>query len=137
MRLFCSLGNGKRRPERSEKRVILYHRTTRKNAEAIAKEGFKDATGTYFTDQEFSGVWVSDVPLDANEGAHGDVLFELTLKLPEAMISGYEWVGEGKGYREWPMPAAVLNSHATLMEVSDAEAEVQTRKRADIPIRTP
>jgi hypothetical protein len=65
------------------------------------------------------------VPLDANDGAHGDVLFEVTLKLPEAMISGYEWVEEGKGYREWLMPAAVLNSHATLVEVSDTELETQ------------
>ena len=89
--------------------------------------GFIDATGTYFTDQEFSGVWVSDVPLDANEGACGDDLFEITLDVPEAAIADYEWVEEGKPYREWLMPAAVLNSHATLMEVSDAK--VQTRDR--------
>ena len=47
--------------------------------------------------------------------------------MPEAAITDYEWVEEGKPYREWLMPVAVLHSHATLMEVSDAK--VQTRDR--------
>ena len=102
--------------------VILYHRTTRQNAEAIAKEGFKDATGTYFTNQEFFGVWVSSEPLDANEGACGDVLFEITLTVPETSIADYEWVEEGKPYREWLMPAAMINARATLKLVSGHSA---------------
>jgi hypothetical protein len=102
--------------------MILYHRTTRQNAESIAKDGFRDATGTYFTNQAFSGVWVSSVPLDANEGACGDVLFEITLGLPETEIADYEWVEEGKPYREWLMPAAMINTRATLKRVSSTTA---------------
>jgi hypothetical protein len=98
--------------------VIVYHRTTRKNAEAIAKEGFKDATGTYLTNHEFSGVWVSNVPLDANDGAWGDVVFEITLDVPEGAIADYEWLEEGKPYREWLMPAALINARATLKRVN-------------------
>jgi hypothetical protein len=74
----------------------LYHRTTRERAAEIGKGGFKDAVGTYFTDQEFSGVWVSNVPLDRNDGAWGEVLFQITLDLAEPEIAGYEWVEEGK-----------------------------------------
>jgi len=97
--------------------MILYHRTTRENAEAIKSGGFRDTTGSYFTDREFSGVWLSNVPLDLNDGAAGDVLFEITLELPDTAIAEYEWVEEGKPYREWLMPAALLNARAKLSEV--------------------
>ena len=100
--------------------MILYHRTTRKTAEAI-KKGFKDGKGTYMTDTEFSGVWLSDVPLDSNEGASGDVLFEVKVNLPAPEMDYYEWVEEGKPYREWLIPAALLNAHSTFREISDAE----------------
>jgi len=33
------------------------------------------------TEQEWTGVWLSDVPLDENEGAHGDTV--LLLKIPK------------------------------------------------------
>ncbi len=101
--------------------MILYHRTTRERAEAIERGGFKDAVGTYFTDQEFSGVWVSNVPLEANDGAWGEVLFQITLDLAEPEIADYEWVEEGKRYREWLMPAALLNAHARLREISQED----------------
>jgi hypothetical protein len=80
--------------------VILYHRTTRNNADAILKNGFRDGTGTYLTDREWSGVWLSNIPLDCNEGAMGEVLFEVDLQLPESEIADYEWIEEGKPYRE-------------------------------------
>jgi hypothetical protein len=93
--------------ERSEKRVILYHRTTRDKAGSIKVRGFIDATGTYLTDQEFSGVWVSDVPLDANEGAHGDALFEITLDVPEAALT----------FVKLPSPNRLLRPTNTLADI--------------------
>jgi hypothetical protein len=101
--------------------MILYHRTTRENADAIAKEGFRDATATYLTDKEFSGVWVSNLPLDCNEGAWGDVLFEITLDEPEAALADYEWVEDFKSYREWLMPAAIINARGTVRRVCEPE----------------
>jgi len=52
-------------------------------------------------------VWFSDRPLDANDGARGDGL--LVVDIPEEVIVDYEWVEEGKGYREWLIPAEVVN----------------------------
>ena len=101
--------------------MILYRRTTRKLADIIVSEGFKDATGTYLTDREWSGVWVSDVPLDSNDGVTGDVLFEINTDFDEATIADYEWIEEGKGCREWLIPAIVLSGHVTLREVSEDE----------------
>lgn len=88
-----------------------FHRTSAHAA--IAADGFRDATDRYMADREFSGVWLSDTPLDRNEGAHGDAL--LAVDLPAAVaatLDVYEWVEDGKPYREWLVPAALLNDHA-------------------------
>jgi hypothetical protein len=39
---------------------------------------------------EWSGVWVSNVPLDGNEGAVGDFLLEL--EIPAKVFEKHEWV---------------------------------------------
>jgi hypothetical protein len=95
--------------------MILYHRTTEESASSILAHGFTDATGSYLTDQEFTGVWLSSVPLDANEGADGDTLLRVTLNIPEAELANWEWVEEGKPYREWLIPAEVINSRAIVV----------------------
>ena len=99
--------------------LTLYHRTTREAANIILTDGFRDATGTYMTFHEFSGVWLSNMPLDANEGAKGDVLLQVRLPLPESAIAQYEWIEEFKPYREWLVPAAVINPIMTVGEVQD------------------
>jgi hypothetical protein len=85
----------------------LYHRTTEQKARAIIKDGFKDQEGNYLTDTRHMGVWVSNVPLDPNEGATGDTLLEMTI--PECVVRSFEWIEEGKPYREFLVPAAILN----------------------------
>lgn len=91
--------------------MIVYHNTH--HAPAILAEGFKDATGNYLTSQLWTGVWVSDLPLDENAGADGDTL--LALDIPEEEIAPYEWVQEGLDftprYREFLVPANVLNRY--------------------------
>jgi hypothetical protein len=85
----------------------VYHRTD--HANAIQQEGFRDGTGTYMTKNVYTGVWVSDVPLDANEGALGETLTEM--EIPEELFEQFEWVEDGKPYREALIPAALLNEH--------------------------
>lgn len=45
----------------------LYHRTFQ--ADSVLAGGFRDARGSYLTAHIYEGVWLSDVPLDENEGA--------------------------------------------------------------------
>ena len=62
---------------------------------------------------ELTGVWVSDEPLTEQEGASGPDLIEITL--PDDVdvdFDYFEVVEEGKLYREWCLPAAVLNRGA-------------------------
>jgi hypothetical protein len=99
--------------------MILYHRTTAANAEQILRDGFRDNVGTYLTTREHSGVWLSDVPLDINEGAKGDTL--LKVELPEQVIADFEWIEEGKPYREWLIPAQRINEQAKASIVDEDE----------------
>lgn len=54
------------------------------------------------------GVWFSDVPLDGNEGAEGEDL--LSVEIPDELFAEYEWIEDGKPYREALIPAEKVNS---------------------------
>jgi hypothetical protein len=88
--------------------ITLYHNTTRENAESILREGFRDHTDEYMTTQLHTGVWLSDTPLDENEGPCSEAL--LVLQLDEVTVAHFEWIEDGKGYREFLVPAAIVNS---------------------------
>jgi len=100
--------------------VTLFHRTTANAAQAILSSGFKDGTGKYLAKNEYSGVWLSDVPLTLNEGADGDTLLEVNLDLPKDELQDYEWVEDGKPYREWLIPAELINTRASI-RIKDEE----------------
>ena len=103
-------------------RVILYHRTTKDAAHSIRENGFRDATGAYLTKHTYTGVWFADVPLDENEGADGSVLLEVDLNVTDKEVSEYEWVEQGKPYREWLIPAEFVNARGQV-RVVDVEPE--------------
>jgi hypothetical protein len=72
--------------------MIFYHTTNPKAAEAIERDGFRDNTGFYMTDQEFTGVWVADIPLE-ELGPCGDMaVFESDSQ--SETLSEWEWVEE-------------------------------------------
>ena len=89
---------------------MRYYHTT-DAASRILEEGFRDDSGNYglatFT---LTGVFISDESLDVNEGAIGDYVLELDL--PDDLdIGEYELIEEGEGYREWCVPARILNKY--------------------------
>ena len=107
-------------PEAKRSSFVLYHRTGWEAAERILARGFTDATGTYMTGEEHTGVFVSDVPLDTGQGAaSNDVL--LRVHIEADAVAEFEWVQEGS-YREWCVPAALLNGRG-MVEVVDEDAE--------------
>jgi len=97
--------------------VRLFHITSNANAEAILKEGFRDATGYYLTDQQHTGVWVSGEPFDGQYLNDANTLF--AIEIPEDAISEFEWVEEAKTIREWLIPAALLNSYGPPVVTGD------------------
>jgi hypothetical protein len=91
----------------------LYHGTTPNAARKIQAEGFRDGTSDYLTSTKHTGVWLSDTPLDANEGATGGQVLEVCLP-DDFDLSEWEWVEEGKPYREFMVPADRINSVARI-----------------------
>jgi hypothetical protein len=85
-----------------------FHRTD--DAATVLRDGFRDGEGTYGTGEWFSGVWLSNVPLDVNEGAKGDEL--IAVEVPADVFTEYEWVQEPNfGYREALVPATIVNRY--------------------------
>ena len=95
--------------------------TSEANAEAILKEGFRDASKQYLTDQEWTGVWVSDAPF-----LQAGAMTLFVIAVPEHVISEHEWVEEGKSIREWLVPAATLNSYGPPVVTDDWEDDSPT-----------
>jgi hypothetical protein len=101
------------------KQRTLYHRTSRERAEQIIKDGFRDGIGYYLTAELHKGVWFSDRPLDSNEGADGDALLVIDVEMTDDELWDFEWIEEGKPYREWLIPAEVINPRIRSLEYSD------------------
>ncbi|MHC4789440.1 MAG: hypothetical protein ACYS8K_09605 [Planctomycetota bacterium] len=91
--------------------VTLYHRTSAENARSIFEKGFRDGMGSYGVCRNSSGVWLCSAPRDISKGPAGDVLLEVTLDLDESALAPYEWIDPDKPYREWLVPADLLNEH--------------------------
>ncbi len=94
----------------------LYHGTTLANAELVASKGFQDVTSNFGLYSAASGepvnttgVFFSDLVLDENEGICSEAY--LVLDIPNEHLESYEWMEEGKGYREWCIPASLANSY--------------------------
>ncbi len=101
----------------------MYHWTSHEAAMVIVADGFRDGAGTYLTLKEHSGVWLTDTENDPNQGILGDTMLKVALTLTEDDIAVYEWVEDRKGYREWLIPADVVNRHATAVEIADRVIE--------------
>ena len=107
----------------------LFHVTTSEVAALILRDGFQGGHGCYMTATEHQGVWLSDHEvdvLDPNECAWGDTVLTVKFAIPLAALADYEWIEERKGYREWLVPARLIQAHAT---VSMAEELPQPRSR--------
>ncbi len=71
-----------------------------------------------FVNFELTGVWLGDSPMDINEGATGDQV--LRVEFPDDVDLGdFELVEEHKPYREWCVPAALINARASVTLMSD------------------
>ena len=101
--------------------MIHYHRTTADGARAILSGGFRDATGYYLSRVETAGVWFSDRPIDADKGIKGKVLLRVVLPIGKCELRQYEWIEVGKPYREWQLPASLVNKHRLALVVIDGD----------------
>ncbi len=101
--------------------MLLFHRTSIGEAGNIMKDGFHDQKWSFdlrdvHTGQpvKMSGVWLTDRPLDDEEGPRGDAVLEVNLDLPDTDIFEYELHGAFEGIRLWVIPAAVVNRRSAV-----------------------
>jgi len=104
----------------------LYHTTTREAVVSILAGGFRDHAGYYLTRNRHSGVWLSDRIVDAADmggwfGPEHDTFLEALLRATEEELRQWEWVEDGKGYREWLIPAAFLNARGDVRVIDDTK----------------
>jgi hypothetical protein len=114
--------------------MLVYHRTY--SPEAIVESGFRDGKRSYLTSSTHRGVWVADRALDVNEGAMGDVI--LVVDVPADVLEPFEWAEEGKPYREFLVPADVLNRYPIVAQIPDWMPDDDLiRRRLGLPERRP
>ncbi|MFP5365143.1 MAG: hypothetical protein ACLGI5_20735 [Thermoleophilia bacterium] len=93
--------------------AVAYHRTSAEAAAEILRGGFRDTEGTWATGNLHRGVWVTlerpwDLAVSGAPSAETELAL-IVIEIPEAEIIDYEWIEEGKGYREALVPAEILN----------------------------
>ncbi|WP_336492059.1 hypothetical protein [Methylobacterium nigriterrae] len=99
---------------------FFYRRTTEEKADSILRHGFRDEEAPYLIGINAKGVWLSDRPVDCNEGATGDTLLRVILPCSVDISEHYFDEGGEKGYKEWLVPASILNSFGRAERYSDA-----------------
>ena len=93
----------------------FFHRTDA--AEAILREGFREASGSYgLANTALTGVFISDMILDISDGARGEDVIEIVLP-GHFDLAPYALIEEMTTHLEWCVPAAILNDPATELRV--------------------
>jgi hypothetical protein len=89
--------------------ALKYYHTT-DAAELILEEGFQGSSGRFgFASFELEGgCFVGDQHMDINEGVKGTDVFEIVIP-DDFDLDNYELVEDVKPYREWYVPAYILN----------------------------
>jgi hypothetical protein len=93
--------------------VRLYHSTPAGNVPSIRQDGFRDARGNYLTTSIHQGVWLASRPMDWQDAGFDerDVMSVLEVEIPENLVVPFEWTEEGKPYREFLVPAELVNCY--------------------------
>ena len=99
--------------------MLLFHRTLVSLARGILKEGFgdekwrfgEDGLGETFTAE---GVWLTDRPVDLEDGPPGAAILEVQLDLSDEALDAFEVRGVLDDVRLFVVPAEVVNPHAQI-----------------------
>ena len=105
--------------------MTLFHITSNHNTEAILRTGFRDTTGYYFTDQDWTGfatrftnhVWLYSDPSERANYPEENIL--LAMEIPEAIINKFELVEAENSVRKFLVPAMLLNSYELAVVAND------------------
>lgn len=103
-------------------RFIFYHRTNATNAREIVESGFRNTSGYFMGNRTWTGVWLSSAPFDSKNNGEDDALLMVKLHIDERDLARWEWTAEGRSYREWLIPANLVNRCATVQMVEQMDS---------------
>jgi hypothetical protein len=98
--------------------ILLYHRTSTEIARTIIAEGFRDSAEFFENTRTWTGVWFSSSPHTADDG---EVALRVRLDIEEQELASWEWTGEGRDYREWLIPANIVNQRGKIEGLEDSD----------------
>ena len=119
----------------------LYHVTDRASAETIVRKGFEDAEVIHGNEELVIGVWLADRCL-AGENDVGPRLgpvadAALALEIPIEEVEAYERTDDDKPYREFCVPAAIVNGYAVESVASLEDVDLNERRRRGEALEAP
>ena len=103
--------------------LILYHYTSWENACSIRERGFLDGVDAHMTRHE--AVWLTDDSDDPFQGAGGTCRIAVHILATEAVLDQFERRDEESDYREWLIPAEVLNNLVGGLDITDEVDELE------------
>lgn len=106
----------------------LFHRTSAEAAPKILAEGFLDSWGSFgLANTILEGVFLSNVPLDVNEGTADGPLLEVLLDMSQDDVDRFELIEDRKGYREFCVPAEIVNAKGRVRQMTLDEEDALYR----------
>ncbi len=115
----------------------FYHVVPRDTAIQVLVEGFWDSPSTWLPERPERGVWLTERPLNANDGLPPgwDTVLEVQFDRPLEQLSQWRWVTDGDAARgvpeecAWLIPAEFVNTvgRVRLLEQTElSEAEIRS-----------
>jgi hypothetical protein len=87
----------------------LYHAS--EHAEAILEQGFVDGDGFYHSGRLYRGVWLFDRPAEGGKDSTAADSSTVVVDIPDDLALRHEWLEEDRGYRQFLIPAELLNRY--------------------------
>jgi hypothetical protein len=101
--------------------ITLHHRTAEAAARQIVTDGFRDGEGL-LQNGCILAFWFPTGRSDENKGACGNAQIRIELAKDEGEIAAFQWIEDDKSFREWLVPANLINEFGSV-EIQEIDAE--------------
>jgi hypothetical protein len=91
--------------------MLLYHVSA--DPEAILDHGFVDGPGFYRSGKLHRGVWLYDRPIEGVEASTAADSRTVVVDIPDEVALRHEWLEEHRDYRQFLIPAELVNRYLT------------------------
>lgn len=110
---------------------VLYHHSSRTDAKAILeRKAFQDDPGMHGASALAAGIFLSDRPQFPPQSQSREALLVVSVALSNIELQQWEVRHEGQTYRQWCIPAVILNANCTIQDMGE---ETTAEEDGEIP----